>query len=313
VKVLVTGGAGFIGSHTVDALLAAGHQVTVLDDLSSGEQANVPPAVHFVRGDICDRALVDKAVTGHDVVTHFAAYTSVPGSFEQPERCFAVNVHGTLNILEAAVKHRVGRIVFASSSAVYAELPDLPKKEADCPGPSSPYAVSKLEVEHLLEWYRQQYGLSYMALRYFNVYGPRQSASSDYASVIPAFVKAASAGQPLTIFGDGSQTRDFVYVADVAKANAMAAAGKGSGVLNIGTGIPCAISELARHILSLRPSKSAIRYAEKRQGDVASCTADTKLARRLLGWRASWELQDGLIAASDWSVRTSKGSLETVR
>lgn len=312
-KVLVTGGAGFIGSHTVDTLLADGHEVTVLDVLSSGEQGNVPSAAHFVCGDICDVDLVNKVLPGHDAIAHLAAYTSVPGSFEQSEQCFTINVHGTLNIIESAIKHRVGRIVLASSSAVYAEFPDLPKKESDCPDPSSPYAVSKLEVEHLLEWYRQRHGLAYMALRYFNVYGPRQSASSGYASVIPAFMKASSEGQPLTIYGDGSQTRDFVYVADVAKANAMAVAGKESGVLNIGTGIPCAISELAGHILSLHPSKGVVRYAEKRQGDVASCTADTTLAWRRLGWRASTGSQDGLRATFDWFIRTSRGSLETVR
>jgi UDP-glucose 4-epimerase len=313
VKVLVTGGAGFIGSHTVDALLADGHEVTVLDDLSSGERKNVASSARFVRGDVCDSGSVDSAVAGQDAVIHLAAYTSVPGSFEDFQRCFATNVHGTLGLLESVVRHRVRRFVFASSSAVYAELPDSPKKETDCPGPSSPYAVSKLEVEHLLEWHRQRHDISYMAFRYFNVYGPHQSASSDYASVIPAFVKAASAGRPLTIYGDGNQTRDFVYVGDVARANLMAVKRAESGVVNIGTGVPCSIRELAEHILALNHSKGPIRYSDRRPGDVISCTADTARAWHRLGWRAGTSLQDGLKATFSWFVRTSKGSLETVR
>jgi len=236
VRVLVTGGLGFIGRHTVEKLVRLGHVVTVLDNLSMGARNNLPLGCAFIHGDVRDGELVDHYVQDQDVVVHLAAFTSVPESFERPSECFEVNVHGTLNIIESVVRCNVRNLVFASSSAVYSEEPRIPKDESMCPGPSSPYAVSKLEGEHVSEWYHRRNGLHYIALRYFNVYGPDQVADSDYAAVVPIFIDLALSGKPLIIHGDGRQTRDFVYIEDVAEANVVAALSRAGGRVQCGDG-----------------------------------------------------------------------------
>lgn len=302
-NILVTGGAGFIGSHTVEKLIRLGHIVTVLDNLSTGEMANVPPGCAFIHGDVRDYSLVERCVQDQNVVIHLAAFTSVPESFERSTECFEVNVHGTLNVLESVARCRIGKLVFASSSAVYAEEPNVPKTETMCPEPASPYAVSKLEGEHLLEWYHRHRGLQCIALRYFNVYGSRQAADSDYAAVIPIFIERALSEETLTIYGDGQQTRDFVSVDDVVEVNAVAALGHACGVYNVGTGLETSVRALARQIIDLTGSNSAYSFAPRRPGDILSSTANIELIRERLGWSPKWSLSEGLVHTIEWRNR----------
>ena len=212
--VLVTGGAGFIGSHVCECFAGHGYAVRVLDDLSTGFAHNCDPGWEVVREDVRDAAAVEAAVVGCDAVVHLAAFTSVPESFERFGDCYGANVRGTYNVLRTCADAGVRKLVFASSSAVYAELPEAPKSEADCPDPISPYAVSKLEGEHLLELFTDLHGLPSVALRFFNVYGPRQPADSAYAAAVPIFIERGLRGETLTVYGDGRQTRDFVFVGD---------------------------------------------------------------------------------------------------
>lgn len=302
-KILVIGGAGFIGSHTSKELIRMGHVVTVLDNLSSGKKANLPLGCTFVHGDVRYHSCVERCVRDKDIVIHLAAFTSVPESFERAAECFEVNVQGTLNILESAAKCGVRRIVFASSSAVYAEEPNIPKAETMCPEPESPYAVSKLEGEHLLEWYHRRKELQYIALRYFNVYGPRQAANSDYAAVIPIFIERSLSGDALVIHGDGRQTRDFVYVDDVAKANIVAMQDRVCGVYNIGTGIETSVLALAKQIIDLVSSNGSYSFASHRPGDILSSTANIDLIHKRLSWSPKWSLSAGLDKTIEWWKR----------
>ena len=299
-KVLVTGGAGFIGSHLVDGLIDDGHTVLVLDDLSSGSVENLPPGCSLEVADIRDRDAVAMAVSGKDVVFHLAAFTSVPESFERPEICRDINVNATCNLLEEASAAGVAKVVFASSSAVYSDQPELPKAESEPLGPSSPYGESKLEGERLLHSFLGEAGLKYTALRFFNVYGTRQRADSSYASVVPLFIQSALARRPLTIYADGLQTRDFIYVRDVVRANMMSMQRDWSGVLNVGTGIPISIGNLASKVLQLTGSASELRFAPTREGDVQSSTADASLASQVLDWRSEYMLEDGLREVIRW-------------
>jgi UDP-glucose 4-epimerase len=302
-RVLVTGGAGFIGSHTAQALVKLGHAVTVLDNLSTGRRENVPSGCALVVGDVRDQALIQRCVQGQDAVLHLAAFTSVPESFGRATECFEVNVHGTLNVLEAVATTGRERVIVASSSAVYAEAPDAPKVETMCPEPASPYAVSKLEGEHLLEWYHKRHGLAYVAFRYFNVYGPRQSAESGYAAVIPKFIAGSLRNETLTINGDGRQTRDFVFIEDVVAANLLAVQGARPGVYNVGTGTASTILWLAERIIGLVGSTSGYAFAPRPPGDIFSSTADVGLISHHLGWRPAWTLEQGLEHTLTWSVR----------
>jgi UDP-glucose 4-epimerase len=300
VNALVTGGAGFIGSHVVDALLEGGHRVTVLDNFSTGRKENLAAGCVPVEGDVRDADAVSRCVRGQDVVFHLAAFVSLPESIERPEACLDTNVAGTRTLLEACVCAGVRRVVFASSSAVYADDSAEPLDESVPPAPASPYAASKLEGEHLLEWFRERHDLGYAALRYFNVYGPRQDVGSDYAAVVPRFLGQALEGEPLTIFGDGRQTRDFVYVADVARANLAGLAAGASGVFNIGTGRAVSVRELADEVLRLTGSRSERRFAPPRAGDAFCSTADARRAAAVLGWSPGWRLDRGLAATIDW-------------
>ena len=308
-NVLVTGGAGFMGGHVTRALLSSGDDVAVLDNLSTGARANLDPRCEFLPGDVRDSDRVSAVMQGRDAVVHLAAYTSVPESFREADLCFEVNVEGTLNVLDAAVRAGVPKVVFASSSAVYADEPDGPKLETMCPGPCSPYAVSKLEGEHLLAWFRRRRGLHTTALRFFNVYGPRQDASSDYAAVIPIFIERALAGETLTIYGNGQQTRDFIYAQDVADAVLASLRSPYCGVLNVGTGRAVRILDLAEQVLSLTGSKGGYVFADRRPGDAASSTADISAIVRDLEWTPGIGLEQGLSQTLRW-FRGQNGSGE---
>lgn len=308
-NVLVTGGAGFIGGHVARTLLSAGDAVAVLDNLSTGVRANLDPRCEFLSEDVRDGDRLSAAVRGRDAVVHLAAYTSVPESFREADLCFEVNVEGTLNVLDAAARAGVPKVVFASSSAVYADEPEGPKPETMCPGPCSPYAVSKLEGEHLLAWFRRRRGLHTTALRFFNVYGPRQDARSDYAAVIPIFIERALAGETLTIYGDGQQTRDFIYAQDVADAVLASLRSPCCGVLNVGAGRAVRVLDLAGQILALTGSQGGYTFADRRPGDVASSTADISAIARDLGWIPRTGLEQGLSQTLTW-FRGQNGSGE---
>jgi UDP-glucose 4-epimerase len=299
-SVLVTGGAGFIGSWVGRRFANAGWAVRVLDDFSSGHERNLAPGWTLVRGDVRDPAAVDAAASGCAAAVHLAAFTSVPESFERHDDCFRTNVLGTANVVRACVRHRVGKLVFASSSAVYGELPEAPKRESECPQPSSPYGVSKLEGEHLLANAGELDGLASAALRFFNVYGPRQAADSAYAAAIPIFLERALRRQPLTVYGDGLQTRDFVFAADVAEAVFLAATGPATGVMNVGTGEPLSILRLADACAALAGSREPHRFAPRRAGDVRASCAAIGRAREALGFAPKWTLEQGLAETLAW-------------
>jgi nucleoside-diphosphate-sugar epimerase len=296
---LVTGGAGFIGSHLVDRLLAAGWRVRVLDDFSTGREANLAHLnghAEVIRGDLRDRALVEKVVGGVEVVFHQAAVPSVPRSVAEPERTNDVNVTGTLGLLEAARRAGVRRVVFASSSSAYGDTPVLPKVETMPPCPLSPYALQKYAGERYCQLFHRLYGLETVALRYFNVYGPRQNPRSEYAAVIPRFATACLRGQAPTVFGDGEQTRDFTFVADAVAANLLAAdAERAPGeVCNVAGGRRVSLNELLRELRALTGATGEARYQPARPGDVRDSLADLSRARELLGYRPEVDLPSGL-------------------
>jgi UDP-glucose 4-epimerase len=298
--VLVTGGAGFIGSHVAERFARDGWEIRIFDDLSTGSEANLQPAWKLLRADVRDAAAVDAAVAGSERVVHLAAFTSVPESFERFADCTRTNVLGTTHVVRACVRHGVRKLVFASSSAVYADLPDAPKSESECPGPTSPYGISKLEGEHLLEAHAELDGLASAALRFFNVYGPRQAADSDYAAAVPIFIERALRGEALTIYGDGRQTRDFVFVSDVADAVLRAALSPATGAMNVGTGAPQEILGLADAVVAALGHRVPHRFAPSRPGDVRSSTADVSLAQRLIGWAPTRTLEQGLRETLAW-------------
>ncbi|VVB66702.1 L-arabinose 1-dehydrogenase (NAD(P)(+)) [Candidatus Gugararchaeum adminiculabundum] len=295
-KALVTGGAGFIGSHLVDRLAGQGFTVAVLDDFSTGKRENLEESagkIKVIEGSILDEETVKKAVSGCELVFHNAAFVSATESVADPERCNEVNARGTLNVLSAAKEGGVKRFVFSSSSAVYGELEGIASESAQA-DPISPYGVSKLVAENYCQVFKKQYGISTIALRYFNVYGPRQNPDSEYAAVIPKFAAAAKKGKPLTIFGDGTQTRDFIYVGDVADANLLAAKSGYCGTLNVASGKAISINELAEKIIAAAGSKSGVTHAKERKGDIKKSAADAKLAKKALGFSAKTGLDEGL-------------------
>ena len=296
---LVTGGAGFIGSHLVDGLLAGGWRVRLLDDFSSGREANVAHlngSAELLRGDLRDRALLARALAGAEVVFHQGAVPSVPRSVAEPERTNDVNVTGTLGVLEAARAAGVRRVVFASSSSAYGDTPVLPKVETMPPCPLSPYALQKYAGERYCQLYHRLYGLETVALRYFNVYGPRQNPKSEYAAVIPRFATACLAGQAPVVFGDGEQTRDFTFVADAVAANLLAAdAPRAAGeVVNVAGGRRVSLNELLGEIRTLTGAQVAPRHEAARAGDVRDSLADLGRARELLGYAPRVDLRAGL-------------------
>jgi nucleoside-diphosphate-sugar epimerase len=300
-RVLVTGGGGFIGSHVAGRLAQLGHDVRILDNFATGRRSNVhalPDDVELIEGDIQSDERVHNAVAGCDVVLHQAALPSVPRSVQDPLTSNATNVTGTLNVLLAARDAGVGRVVFASSSSVYGTEPERPTREDATPLPISPYATAKLAGEGYCRSFGEVYGLETVALRYFNVYGPRQDPRSQYAAVIPNFIAALLAGRPPTVFGDGEQSRDFTFVGDVVEANvvAMDAPGVAGQVFNVACGERVTVNRLLGVLGELLgPTVEPVRAAP-RPGEARHSLADVGRARDVLGWEPRVDLRQGLHA-----------------
>jgi UDP-glucose 4-epimerase len=306
VRFCVTGGAGFIGSNLVDRLLADGHAVVVLDNLATGSRDNLAGVlgrIEFIEGDLRDRAAVAQAVRGADAVFHQAALASVARSVASPREVSDVNVGGTLNLLMAAREAGVRRLVFASSSSVYGDTPTLPKVETMPISPRSPYAASKAAGEAYLAAFDAAYGLETVSFRYFNVYGPRQSARSQYAAVVPSFVESMLAGKAPTIHGDGGQTRDFTFVGDVVDALVLAATGSapGSAPINLGAGGRTSILDLAKVVAKATGFGGSPRFEATRPGDVRDSLADVGRARERLGWTPKTPLAAGIERLVEWT------------
>jgi UDP-glucose 4-epimerase len=298
-RYLVTGGAGFIGSHLVEALLARGLRVRVLDDLSTGNATNLRPfgaQVEFHQGSVTDEQDVRAAVADCQVVFHLAALPSVTMSVEEPLRVHEVCATGTLRVLDAARRQGVRRVVYAASSSAYGDQPGAERSEQDALIPLSPYAAAKLAGEHYCSSCTTVYGLETVRLRFFNVFGPRQDARSPYSGVIALFIAAMSAGRQPTLFGDGLQARDFVYVANVVAALQQAAEAKGAvgQVYNIGNGQSTTIVELVRHLNELLGTAIPPLYAAPRPGDVRFSQADIRRAVQDLGYEPAVSFRDGL-------------------
>ena len=293
-RVLITGGAGFIGSHLVEAWEEQA-EVLVLDNFRTGYERNlIGRKCRLINGSIEDRELVRELMRGIDYVFHLAAMVSVPESVSNPRDAVALNVYGLLNVLDAAVEAGVKKLVFSSSAAVYGNNPVVPKVEKMLPEPLSPYAITKLDGEHYLDFYRKEFGLQAVALRFFNVFGPRQDPNGAYAAAVPIFICKAISGEPITIFGDGEQTRDFVYVKDIVDAGCFVAKNcEANGVYNVGYGDSLSITQLARKIVGLSGSSSQIIYAPERSGDVRHSTASPERLMQL-GWKPSFDLEKGL-------------------
>lgn len=295
---LVTGGAGFIGSHLTEHLLANGWRVRVLDDLSTGHAENLAAVldrIEFMRGCITDEATLRQAVEGVEVVFHLAAKVFVPESFEKPAEYERVNVQGTGLLLAAARKARVRRVVLSSTCAVYGDTTDLPIKETTLPKPLSPYAANKLAAEELGRKAAAA-GLAFTALRYFNVYGPRQDPRSAYSGVISRFASALTKGEQVTIYGDGTQTRDFCHVTDIARANLFAAmqADPSFAIYNVGTGRETSIAQLYAQMAGFFVSTSAAHHQPARAGDIARSVADVTQIAEALKFRATTPIESGL-------------------
>ena len=300
-RYLITGGAGFIGSHLVEHLVAAGDDVTVLDDLSSGRRANLAAVrgqIRFIRGSVTDLNTCRRAVERVDCVLHHAAVTSVQRSVDEPVVTHQVNATGTLNVLLAARDRGVRRVVYAGSTSAYGNPATLPNSEEHVTRPLSPYAASKLAGEDYCVACQATYGLETVVLRYFNIFGPRQDPNSQYAAVVPRFITTALAGEPPTIFGDGKQTRDFVFIANVVHANLLAArapAADVSGqVFNIGSGKGVSVNQLWEHIRRLAGVPLAPVHTQGRAGEVRDSVAELARAGRLLGYAPIVDFEEGL-------------------
>jgi len=298
---LVTGGAGFIGSHLVERLWRDGHGVRILDNFSAGKRENLAFAggsdlLEVVAGDITDPRVVAGAARGVDIIFHQAAMRSVPRSVDDPLGANQNNVTGTLNVLVAAQRAGVRRVVYASSSSVYGDRPELPKREEQAPAPISPYAVSKLAGEHYSAVWTRLYGVETVGLRYFNVFGPRQDPSSQYAAVIPKFIQAGLTGQPLEVHGDGTQSRDFTYIDNVVDANLLAAAAPAATgeVFNVGCGSRVSLLEIIRLLEAILGRPLERHHTARRSGDVDHTQADISKAKRLMGYVPLVEFEAGL-------------------
>lgn len=311
-QALVTGGAGFIGSHLVDGLLAAGWTVRVVDDFSSGREENLAAArarIELLRGDFAEPEVAQAAVAGVEVVFHEGAIPSVPRSVAEPLRTNRANVDGTLLVLEAARQAGVRRVVFAASSSAYGDTEVLPKVETMPAAPLSPYALQKYAGEVYCRLYHTLYGLETVALRYFNIFGPRQDPKSAYAAVVPLFATACLRGEPPTIHGDGEQSRDFTYVADAVAANLAAADAPGAPghVINVAGGRRITLNELLAAIQRIVGSAVVPVHGPPRPGDVRDSLADLGRARALLGWQPAVSIEQGLARTIE-SLRGGPGA-----
>ncbi len=310
-RILVTGGCGFIGSHLSEALVQAGHQVRVLDNLSTGRRMNLAAVADQVEirvGDVRAADVVSEACRGMEAVFHEAALVSVVDSVTRPRDNHDINITGTLNVLEAARQHGVPRVIMASSAAIYGNDPALPKQESMRPSPASPYAIAKLTGEHYLQVYSQLYGMQNVALRYFNVYGPRQSAASPYSGVISKFVQCLQQGVAPTVCGDGQQSRDFVYVQDVVQANVAALTCSCEGVepaFNVASGRVTTLLGLLQVLGELAGRPLVPEFAPARAGDIRHSAADISKAAVRLGYRPTFALPAGLRLLLDYATRSA--------
>lgn len=305
VKCLVTGGAGFIGSHIVYTLVDAGHTVRVLDNLCTGSLKNLEPVsdrIEFLQGSVTDSIAVQEALSGVERVFHQAALASVPLSLEKPLETHDACATGTLNMLHWSVKAKVKRFVYAASSSAYGDQPTSSKRETDLPMPLSPYAVAKLTGEYYCQAYYHSFGLETVGIRYFNVYGPRQDPNSPYSAVIPLFVSRILQGQPALIYGDGLQSRDFTFVANVVHGNLLAAERPNIGgrVINVADGRQTTLLQLLEYLGEMLGYRPKIEHLPARVGDVRESLADITQARRLLGYEPQVGLEEGLKRTIDY-------------
>jgi nucleoside-diphosphate-sugar epimerase len=304
-RFLVTGGAGFIGSHIAERLVKEGHSVRVLDNFSSGRMSNLKKCINkidLIKGDICSKPTCAQATRGIDFVLHQAALRSVPKSLQEPEKYNAVNIGGTLNMLEASRKNRVRSFVFASSSSVYGEVKSFPEKEAFIPQPISPYALSKLAGEYYCHIFSCHYGLPTVALRYFNVFGPRQALDDEYAVVIPKFINCMLKDEAPPVYGTGRQSRDFTFISNVVEANLLAArrARLKSGVFNIASGRDYTVLELVSFLNKILGKRIKPVFLKKRPGDVFRTLADLSRSKNILRFAPKINFIRGLSITVDY-------------
>ena len=296
-KVVITGGAGFIGSHLVEYWLEQGAEVHILDNFRSGRRENIAlfPKAVLHEGSITDRDLVFDVLKDADYVHHLAAMISVPESMDKPAECIDINVNGLINILDAARSYGVKKVVHSSSAAVYGDNPVSPKTTDMQPQPKSPYGITKLDGEYYLAMYNEAFGVGTASLRYFNVFGPRQDPKSQYAAAIPIFVSKALNNEDLVIFGDGKQTRDFVFVKDVVQANIKAATmPQASAVYNVANGFSITVKELCELIIETTGSNSSIHFADPRPGDIKHSLASIEQTIKELDYKPLYDLKKGL-------------------
>jgi len=300
-KVLLTGGAGFIGSWVGEALIADGNEIFIIDDLSTGKIQNIPKDANFVKADIKDRDRLEKIFEDFkpEVVNHHAAQMNVRNSVEDPIFDAQVNILGTINLLELSIQHEIKKFMFASTGgAIYGEPEDIPCIEDTLPAPVSPYGISKYAVEQYLNYYKAVHGLSHVVLRYSNVYGPRQNPHGE-AGVVAIFCDRIKYGNPCEIFGDGKQTRDYVYVEDVARANILSLNAK-DAILNIGTAVETSVNDIVSKLRTVTNRDVQVVYSPRRRGEVDRIALEIKRAEELLGWSPHVSLEEGLSRTWEW-------------
>jgi len=293
---LITGGAGFIASHIAEELIRQNQDIIILDDMSAGKAANINPDAEFIKGSVTDKDLLDRICKTRSIegIFHLGAVASVQKSIENPSLVHEVNATGTLNILNAAKDNHIRKVVLSASAAAYGDNPVFPKREDMIPEPLSPYAVSKITGEMYCKTFAGLYDLETVALRYFNVFGPRQDPKSEYAAVIPKFTEKIIRGQKPVIFGDGKQTRDFVFVKDVVQANLLAMNSHVCGLFNIGTGRQTSLNELALMVMRAAGVSTDIIYEAPRAGDIIDSVSDISKAKKELGYSPKYSIEDGI-------------------
>jgi UDP-glucose 4-epimerase len=304
-KILITGGSGFIGSHIVEHYQNIAEEIRVLDNLRTGYRHNLDGLKHtFIKGTVTNRELVRESVRGVDYIFHLAAMVSVPESMSKPAECVDINVHGLLNVLEEASHAGVKKLVFASSAAIYGDNPTVPKFETMLPEPKSPYAITKLDGEYYLGMFQREGRLETAALRFFNVFGPRQNPKGAYAAAVPIFIEKAVRNEDITVFGDGGQTRDFIYVKDIVGALVFAVETAGvTGVFNAGCGGQITINDLANRLIKTAASTSKVLHATERAGDVRHSRANADKLRAA-GWSPRHNLDEGLARTLEFFSKT---------